>query len=342
MTLLRQSFTILFVLFFNFIRAQTISAIVYDYDTKEPIVGASIYYDGTTIGVATDANGKFDISYEPALSVPIVISFIGYSNQVHSKEELLQLEKVYLKASSLVMKGLVIKADNWSRDKKMRIFKSEFLGRTPGVEYCRITNEKDIRLVYNPTTNELYAFCDQPMIIINRYLGYKIMYNMNEFEVQFRYSHGGLRLTEQVYYEGTSFFSELGKSVKKKYAEARWKEFKGSKMHFMRSLAEQKLTENRFEIFYKSLPVDPYEFFTINNLEHGSQVSMSVDTLSILYHRVGQSMILLDEELNSFFIDDYGIHSTPESIKFGGVFGTQRISSMLPQNYSLYRDKTSY
>ena len=45
----------------------------------QPIIGASVLLDGTTIGVVTDLDGKFSIS--APLDGTIIISYIGYKQQ---------------------------------------------------------------------------------------------------------------------------------------------------------------------------------------------------------------------------------------------------------------------
>src|SRR5687768_16095411 len=52
-------------------------------DKGSPLVGASVFWAGTTLGTTTDANGKFAIS-KPADAHILVISFVGYtSDSIH-------------------------------------------------------------------------------------------------------------------------------------------------------------------------------------------------------------------------------------------------------------------
>ena len=57
---------------------RTVSGTVTDIN-GEPIIGASVLLDGTTIGVVTDLDGKFSIS--APLDGTIIISYIGYKQQ---------------------------------------------------------------------------------------------------------------------------------------------------------------------------------------------------------------------------------------------------------------------
>ena len=48
-------------------------------ENGDPIVGASVFFKGTTVGVATDVDGKFTLKTTEAGQL-LVASFIGYSN----------------------------------------------------------------------------------------------------------------------------------------------------------------------------------------------------------------------------------------------------------------------
>ena len=45
----------------------------------QPIAGAYVLVNGTTIGTITDANGKFGIKAVPADAKEIIVTFLGYS-----------------------------------------------------------------------------------------------------------------------------------------------------------------------------------------------------------------------------------------------------------------------
>ncbi|MFM1874661.1 MAG: hypothetical protein RL266_398, partial [Bacteroidota bacterium] len=45
-----------------------------------PLIGASVFWLGTTIGAATDVNGEFNIQKPEALPAKLVVSFVGYES----------------------------------------------------------------------------------------------------------------------------------------------------------------------------------------------------------------------------------------------------------------------
>ena len=313
---------------------QVITGTIYDNLTKNPLEGASVYLDGTTIGAVTNSLGQYRLEIETGINAPIVISFIGYKTKIFRITEMDRLKEIYLEESPNQLDEVLIEADNWSWEKKLRIFRSEFLGKTMSSKYCRITNEKDISLIYKPSTNTLIAFSDKPLIIKNRYLGYTINYNLVDFEIEFKTSLQGLRYTYKVFSSGTSFFVELHKKPKKKNNINREKAYHGSLIHFMRSLYDRQLSENNFSIYYKSLPIHPYKYFKFNTENGLIKIEMMVKNLSVVYKHLQQSSIDFTANNNIFYIDKNGNHSPPNGLLFGGDFGVKRISNMLPLNYT--------
>ncbi|TKJ41025.1 hypothetical protein CEE37_05000 [candidate division LCP-89 bacterium B3_LCP] len=62
--------------------ANSISGIIYDSDSKEPLLGANITLVGTRLGAATDLNGIFKIKDVPPGSYDLEVSMIGYETHV--------------------------------------------------------------------------------------------------------------------------------------------------------------------------------------------------------------------------------------------------------------------
>lgn len=58
---------------------KTISGTIKDLSTNEPLIGATVIVEGTTIGTATDIDGKYSISV-PNNATRLLINYVGYSN----------------------------------------------------------------------------------------------------------------------------------------------------------------------------------------------------------------------------------------------------------------------
>ncbi len=61
-------------------QSRTVTGVVIDADTDEPLVGASVLPVGSTSGVATDMDGRFSLSV-PASVKQLTVSYVGYTSK---------------------------------------------------------------------------------------------------------------------------------------------------------------------------------------------------------------------------------------------------------------------
>ena len=295
---------------------------------------ASVYLDGTTIGTVSDLHGKFELNINNSKGSTLIISYLGYAPVLIQPAEIKNRSKIYMQKGSYQLKEVVLEPDGWSRAEKLRIFKSEFLGKTPLAKHCKILNEKDIILIYSKSNKTLVAYSKNPILITNKYLGYSIQYDMVDFEVEFTTNPRGLEYPHMIHIAGTSFFKNLNDITNKKIVKRRKREYLGSLIHFMRSLASKQLTENKFKIFYKGLNIPPYKFFNISQDGYQTKVEITTKPIFVLYNDFRWSSInFTSDNYNSFYIFENGNHSPTNKLFFKGDFALKRISNDLPLNY---------
>ncbi|WP_046755759.1 carboxypeptidase-like regulatory domain-containing protein [Kordia jejudonensis] len=328
-------FVLILILFSGISSAQTLSGAVFDEKTKEPLYGVSVYFDGTTNGTATNTEGKFLISYKASTESALVVSYLGYDSQTFDVRKLVSGVKIYLKPKKETLGVVYIENDPWTRKKKMEIFRREFIGIGEGATQSKILNEDDIDVVFNPSTKILSAYASKPIVIRNKYLGYSISYNLDEFEAELGVYRNEYRSTKRVYIGGTSFYSELREKPRKRHIKNREKEFGQSILNFMRSLADKKLEENGFQVFHKGFIVPPYKYFDITKEGLNTKVNMKTVRLTIVYDRFHKSFMTVPTENKEFYINEFGNFSPSKELSFGGVFGEKRIGKALPLDYSL-------
>ncbi|MFS4454887.1 carboxypeptidase-like regulatory domain-containing protein [Maribacter sp. 2304DJ31-5] len=310
----------------------SVTGYILDAISNEPLQGVSIFYDGTTIGTITDENGFFKMETPKLMTTNLVISYIGYETRVLEGSKTGFLENILLKEEVFRLDEVVLRPDTWSREKKLAIFRREFLGKTSASLKCKILNEDDIRLYYNKDENKLYAYAVKPIRVKNDFLGYRLTYGLHDFEVLFQNTLSGLRLPYSTYMAGIVFFSELNaKKLKKKHAKRREELYSGSILHFMRALSKKHLVEEGFKIFKDKFQVEPYSEFYIKKANPLTEISQNTEKLSILYKNIEQSSIEI--EGTTFYIDEYGNHSPPDRILFGGEMGKSRVGDLLPLDY---------
>lgn len=61
-----------------------IKGIVVDKKTGAPLPGANVYIRGTSVGAASDLNGRFTFSFEPTRSFNLIVSYVGYKTEART------------------------------------------------------------------------------------------------------------------------------------------------------------------------------------------------------------------------------------------------------------------
>ena len=323
-------FLFIFICLIPLTNYSQISGKVYSVKDSVALQGVSVYYDGTSIGAVTNARGEFSLN-KTASSAPLVISFLGYEDQIiYTSQKGENRGIFYLTEKTEHLAEVLIEPDTWSRKKKMSHFKREFLGSTPAALKCKIKNEENIELRYNPSKKVLTAYSPEPLVIINRHLGYELRYNLTSFSIEFAFGNNGLSYSKYVAIEGSSFFKELRKKPRKKFLKNRQRTYIGSTLHFMRSLVSKSLEENNFQIFAEGFLVSPSEHISVASEEQGYKVELLSEKISILHMGIEQTDV---QAKSSFKVDELGNHTPPLALLLNGEMSQQRIADLLPLNY---------
>ncbi|WP_197463509.1 carboxypeptidase-like regulatory domain-containing protein [Cochleicola gelatinilyticus] len=311
---------------------------VFSLQDSIPLFGASVYFDGTNIGVSTDDDGSFKIPFTQNNS-SLIVSAIGYESVVIDTQNEISVRTIhvlYLQEKTESLDAVHLETDPWSRTKKLGIFRREFIGKNKASLACKIINEDALRLRYIPSSKVLVANSTEPLIIKNKHLGYKINYTLTDFEVKFENSTMGLTLPYYTYYQGYSYFEELRNRVSKRTKKNRENSFLGSTLHFMRSLYKKTLDEDGYKVFYDSFQVPTYRYFKTTHQESLMEIEVLTDEIDILYNDFEQSGLLFEKK---FYIDAYGNHTPANALNISGEMSKKRISNLMPVNYKIYENE---
>jgi hypothetical protein len=218
--------------------------------TRKPIPYVNVFFANTTIGTITDTTGTFTIKNIPSGKYDLTVSFVGYETvqapldfsgadqrvTVYLAEEVIRLQEVYVRADTSNWKG------NFDQ------FKWFFLGATQNAAKTVITNPRNVKLYFDKSDRLLTARAKQDIQIENRALGYKIHYQLLEFMVDYA--------ADRMVYFGIPRFEELspkGNGELKRWTEQRKRAYHGSFNHFIKSLRQNTLEQNGFDVrtFYR-------------------------------------------------------------------------------------------
>lgn len=341
---MRVSFLfIAFVFCFLNLYSQELSGVVVDSKTNEPIEGASVYFDNTTIGTATNSQGEFTLTYNTLIKTPLIVSFLGYQKQAFNDFSNVDSLKIDLVEDVNALNEVYLSSkDSWSRDVKLKLFKRYFLGLTQNAQSCRILNEDDLILRYLEKQQQLVASSKKPLVIENKQLKYEVTYDLQDFELTYEMVSDSLQSLNQprlfptkAYYAGTSLFRELSQSGPSKSAlKKREKVYNGSVVHFMRMLLKGKLNESGYRLLYNKHEVPPQNFFSIYKTEIPDLYQIRLfKPLIVIYENDIKNQSRIDTENGYFYLDAFGNHSPVDAVIFSGNFGEQRVGDMLPLDF---------
>jgi hypothetical protein len=218
-----------------------ITGIVKD-EKNTPLQSVTVFIDGSNKYTMTDLNGHYSFgSIEPG-TYRVATSMVGRGSE---RLMVIVLNKsvtadLVMKPKPIELNEVVIGTDS-RRNEMLRIFTNKFLGVTENAQSCTIINPKIIEF----TTNKSILLATTPdfLIIENKNLGYRIKYLLKIFRYDRAFS-----LTS---YTGDCIFEELPGSTrqKKKWIENRRNAYRGSFMHFLRSLYAGNTREQGFKCY---------------------------------------------------------------------------------------------
>lgn len=209
-----------------------------------PLSKASVFISNTSIGTITNENGEFVIHEIPEGASELVISYVGYQTLVYKISDLKKSSFLFtLHPKDNSLQNIIVRKyekNGWER--WGFFFTNNFIGTSAIADHCKILNPKDIGFVYSEKKRVLAAYSQKPIIILNKKLGYRVEFDLEEFRCDLNSNY--------LVFEGYPLFKPLegNKTQQKKWASARREVYEGSVLHFMRALYQDKLTENGFVV----------------------------------------------------------------------------------------------
>jgi CarboxypepD_reg-like domain len=223
----------------NYIKGKIVNG-----ETGTVISNASVFITNTSKGTVSNNQGEFELTNAPVGTYDLVVSCIGYETQVYTyKASQLPLRlQMQMKPKADELQAVIIEPyekDGW--EKWGKFFTENFIGTSGNAGKCSIKNYKVLHFRNSKKKNTLTVTAAEPLIIENKALGYTIKYQLEGFSYHFK--------EHTLFYFGYSLFNELnGKTPRAKQLKNRETAYNGSVMHFMRSLYNNRLSEDGFEL----------------------------------------------------------------------------------------------
>ncbi len=256
----------------------TVTGVVLDSLTQEPLPSATVYINGTTQGTTTDNDGRFELK---GVSFPatIVFSFVGYQPKALDLDHNPGRLTIGLRTNDALPEVVVSGKKDKLDKKNLEYFKTMFLGDDRWGLRAEIENEKV--LMFDNTSQTTYftrkisrtsfatpyasnekvvrhveevdtvkvitkvftAWAHEPLIIDLPLLGYELYVDLVKFTVVHINSVTTCNILGYFYYKP---YEKLKKRQTERIEENRKKAYYGSSQHFLRSLAQNSLAENGY------------------------------------------------------------------------------------------------
>lgn len=238
---------ILWVSFMQYVQAQRIIAgKIIDFNTKQALSSASVFLANTSAGTNTNSAGEFKLEIAGSGRYNLVVALIGYetyATEVSLQENINGL-KIELKPKVAELEEVIVGNYDKNGWEKWGVFFMEMLiGNTPNALNCKLLNKEAVKFSFSKKENILRAYATEPLRIENNALGFDLTYSLTQFEHNYK--------NRIFFYQGYPLFSEKKAKNNRQYQKwvANRKEtYKGSLMHFMRSVFRNKIIEEGFEI----------------------------------------------------------------------------------------------
>lgn len=318
-------------------------------ENNEPISDASVFLNNTSYATNTLDDGSYLIEV-PEGNYELIVYQFGYSAISHPFEADQSLELNF--KLEPVSVDLVAHEVSASRDpswyKNLEVFKRTFLGVSRNGRACELINASEMILDGDPKSNTLKAWANSPLIIRNKHLGYMITYILEAYERNESISS----------YLGYVTYSDIpDMKLKKRHINARERAYKGSNVHFIRSLIAGTSEEEGFQIekFKRKnweWELVPATFDEILSYEedgvylNGSgryQITYQREKPELAYSRVpdptGRRFVGYGQVSEIEFLEEKvklsasGSIDPPLGILFSGYMGWEKLGDAIPLNY---------
>jgi len=305
------------------VQAQTILSGVVTDSLNVPIPNTCVYLSKTTVGSLANQEGFYSLSIHQAGTYELIASCVGYKShsQIITTESGNQKINFKLSKRTFLISEITVKGKDKNRRENYDQFKKCFIGITDNSPYCTIENSKDLVVYRKSDGVELIAYSVNPLIITNSALGYKIIYDLKNFSYNFNNKH--LRFSGNYYFQDVS-------NQKRKNSRTnlnRLIAYYGSRMHFLRALFTDSLSQEKFEMC--NIGLDSCGKKIVTNSIQENDLRLAVNADSITLYRI-----------NPIFISYTDNH--PELFKHPNIYRPNTYTSRIAFTDTIHVYKNGY
>lgn len=298
--------------------------------------GASVYAENTTIGTVTDADGNFKL-WLPNGGHNITVTYSGFTtaNQRSASSDADKHLVFTIKPREVEIADVVVVSTNEVKDgweKYGQFFFHHFIGKSKNANSCTIQNPEVLKFYFSKKRNRLKIMAAEPVVIRNKALGYNIRYSLDSFTHEYT--------TGLSFYSGNPLFEDATKESGKSSAIelAREEAYKGSVLHFMRSLFHQTLQKDSFEVQFVVKYNEEEKALTLKNYYAALnyQKDEASQTVTILPNQTEVGVIYIGEKPDVGYVQEQIDSSAIKDFQFSILTFQPKQTITIEQNGFFY------
>lgn len=327
--------------------------------TQQPLQGASVFCQNTTIGTVSNAEGEFGLTLSNG-GYDLVISFTGYETQsvrisntmpeVANLTITLQAKEKNLEEVAIIATNEV--ANGW--EKYGSFLMDNFIGRTDNSKACEIANPEVLHFFYSKKRKRLKVTGDSVLVINNKALGYVIKYQLDSFVHE--YDNG------KTLYSGYPFYEQMEGSDEEMqvWKEKRETAYNGSVLQFLRAYHDSTLHGDGFRIELigdgnsKPSPIyNPYEAPYYDTLDFKRVELFFPGKLRVVYSKEKPGpeylaanklpagtpvQISILDLANGIIVEENGYYFDQKDVLTLGYWAWEKMADFLPYDYHPDKD----
>ncbi len=340
-------------------RGINVSGVVTDQDNNGPVQYVTVYINGSTIGTITDQDGVFKLT---GFSVPceLILSHVSYELQRFEIKDTSGLSMISFELNKKIvqLEEVTVILDS-ARQEYLSRFKAWFLGKDYAATGADILNGNVLSFI--PLEGDQFeAYAMEPLLINLPKTGYLLKTDL----VHFRLKQNAELERYHCSILGYFYFEKIeygSRGQQRNIARNRVKTYYNSRFHFCRSLYENKLKENGYNLEMISMNTDKdslpglvepdYSYWYSDEVSGNPVLNLSDFTSTAFrikyYHKSGNKPVdltylyahpsKLSYSRLYFLNDTVRIFSSgwvgENSVSFSGAIGDKGVAWMLPEDY---------
>lgn len=325
----------------------TISGIVKDANTREPMPYCNVYLSRSLKGTYTNDDGSFSIGNISPGTYQLVVSFVGFKTQTQTIEIVdgpVKDLSVRLSSNIETLETMeVIGERDKAWERMMKKFESSLFGKISFSNQCEIVNPWVVS--FDGDKNKFSASAQEPIEIVNRALGFKMKMDLNSF------------YQESLIFQYDGYFQFELLEPKSEKEKANWESnqdiaYEGSIAHFLRSVLNDTWQSEGF-ILQRIQNAKAQNFMGVkstwigkDDLKEFMEIRPNGDDFQLFIKRPflisyqneyfegnPQTSSIVNNRTKAAIFDSNGVLADPSSLIISGYLIQEGISTLLPTDY---------